>query len=78
MSGGAPFTTCACVYKLGKDVPDSFISLSITRRYKLSCAKTFFLVLPQITGIVWSGKKLICLAIYGEMKRPLASKEIIT
>ena len=42
-------STCACVYKPEKDVPGSFISLSIPFTCKFSCAKTFFPCPPSTT-----------------------------
>ena len=36
LSAGAPFPTCACVYKL-EYVPGPFLALIIAYRYKLSC-----------------------------------------
>ena len=52
------FSTCACVYKVEKDVPSSQILLETpcTCRYKRPCTKTFFLANTN-------NKAQICLAI---------------
>ena len=49
LSGGAPFSSCVCVY-IQEKMSCLFISLSIPCREKLSCVKIYF---PCPSGAIW-------------------------